>query len=231
MSVRSQTGHYFAQTVFPSSLTQWTDYGIGKINSDLGAGIQLLAATSYNSGDGTATAGYWDATADDMIALSLGAGSVPISGGNVTLASRPPVGDWFKWYLKTNGTTTVFGWKNITTPGAWVNGSMTALSTQPTTFNVIELNSNSNPTNADHEVWRCANAYLSEANIDADLDRAISTLADVFDWRLFSVAGPVEYTGSGSTITSQGGSLSDGDPYQFPGVARIIHHLRQQGIA
>jgi hypothetical protein len=218
MSVRSATGHYFATgSSQPASLTSWTLYGIAKVNADLGASVQLLAAMTFDGGDGTATALYWDATADDMLVLSLDAGT-PIGGGTGTFGSRPPVGDWFKWYKKTNGTTTTAGWKNISNPAAWVNVSCTALNAEIATWNATELTSNSNPCSSDHEVWRCDNGDLSEAAIDADLDLSISALTSVFDWRLFLTSNLVEYTGSGSTLTSQGGSLSNGDSFNsFPG--------------
>lgn len=193
-------------------------YGIAKVNSDLGAIIQLLTAISFEGGDGTATVTYWDGTDDNAYVASVDSGT-PID--SPALPSRPPVGDWFKFYLKTNGTTTEAGWKNLSTPGAWVSQTCTALNgTQATTFNAIEITSNSNPLNSDFEVWRCANGSLAQSVIDADLDKSRTGIAGVFDWRLFSTTNLVEYSGSGSTLTSQGGSLSNGDSWNtFPGDA------------
>jgi hypothetical protein len=223
MSVRSATGHYFAQSISPASLTNWTQFGIAKPNSDLGASVQLLSAMTFDGGDGTATASYWDATANDMLGLSLDAGT-PISGGVATLGSRPPVGTWFAWYLSTNGTTTTLGWYNLDTPTAWVNASCTALNAQIATLNAIEITSNSNPFDSDHEVWRAMDGTTTEAAILADLATNDSSIANLFDFHMIAVGNVVEKSGSGATIVSQGGTLSTGDTYNFPptGPIRII---------
>jgi hypothetical protein len=232
MSVRSQQGHYFASGSEPSTVGVFAYYGIAKINSDLGASVQIVGSTNFDGGvDGAA---FYDDGGDNN---AYNANFLAGSANNVSaLASRPTVGSWFKWYLDSDGTTQRVGWKHI--GGSWVSNTVGALTAgQTTTLNAQSLGSNSNPANMDCACWRAADGPLTQTQYDDDLRLDTSTLADIFDFLLTSTASTPEQSGSGATLTSQGGSLSNGDAYTFEGpaggatVAVIMANRREQGMS
>src|SRR5690606_5844970 len=142
------------------------------------------------------------------------------------LGSRAPTGDWFAFVLDqdTSGGTLRAAWYNLSNPTSWVVQTVTGLtSAQATAFFNQSITSNSNPTNMDLACWRCSNT--PQASLDdylTDLAVNVSVIADVFDYELVDATTWTEHSGSGATAATQGGTLSTGDTYTFPGLPAAI---------
>lgn len=240
MSLRSSTGHLqISNTVAnsaarPTSTVAWSYFGVAKINGDL-SGIGVLVSATFDGGS-DASVFYYDGSDNNAYVANILGGA---ANNIAAFSSRPPVGDWFAFVLDqdSSGGTLRAAWKNLSNPAAWVQQSVTGLtSAQASAFFNQSLTSNSNPISADVACWRCSNTR--KASLDdylTDLANNVSAFADVFDYELVDVSTWIEHSGSGATAATQGGTLSTGDTYTFPGtggvlIPVVINQLRQQGI-
>lgn len=230
MSLRSSTGHLqISNTVAnsaarPASTTTWSYFGVAKINGDL-SGIGVLADATFDGGSDAAV-GYYDGSDNVAYDANILGGA---ANNIAALGSRPPNGDWFAWVLDQNGSggSQRFAWYNLSNPAGWVSQTVTGLtSAQASAFFNQSLTSNSNPVSMDAACWRCSNTV--KASLDdyrTDLATSVSAFADVFDYELVDATTWTEHTGSGATAVTQGGTLTTGDTYTFPGAgsAQLTH--------
>ena len=223
MSLRSSTGHLqISNTVAnsaarPASTTTWGYFGIGKINSNL-SGVGVLVDATFDGGGDAAVAYQNGGDGNAYNANILGG-----SANNLTvMPSRPGPGDWFAFILDqfTSGGNQRFAWYNLSNPAGFVSTTIVGLtSAQAAAFFNQSLTSNSNPTDMDVACWRCTNTPQADLNdYLTDLATNVSSIADVFDFELVDASTWTEHSGSGATAATQGGTLSTGDTYTFPGL-------------
>jgi hypothetical protein len=211
----------------PADTCVFTLYGIAKVNSDL-AGPSVMTDVTYDGG-GDAAVCYTDG-GDNVayVATVLGGAANTIAA----LASRPTSSDsWYMYYLQQNGSgaNLIYGTRIISV-GTWVKNNCVGLTNaQAAAVYNISLNSNSNRGDYDCVTWRAADAILSEAQIVDDLNDGTALHADIWHWEFNGgvVANAVDVLSSGATIATQGGALSDGATYTYPGRGGATSILRQ----
>jgi len=233
MSLRSASGHVIISNISTLGLVstvRWAISGIMKVNADR-ANLGVICDMQFDGG-GDAAACYYDLEGfpggtDVAGAASILAGA-PNTGSPVLQASRPPVGDWFGFFLDqfTDGGNIRFGWINLSAyTGAWnlveVLGLTTAQATAVTNTGVC---SNSNPVDADVTVYRGSNTPLDPDDYLKDLKFPLSRRANLWDYLLLGAgaANWREMAGKGAIATADGGGggHSQGTLYDFPFAGR-----------
>jgi hypothetical protein len=228
MSALGANGHFDitnAASVHPTNILSYTLAALVKIQADL-SNLGVALETSFNGG-ASFDGGYYDGGDNNAYAAKMDAGT-PTSQ---VLASRPGTGVWTILRLDQNGDGGAirFGWYNFSTL-TWTYGTVgTGLALAGLSQYNISVNSNSNPFHGHVRSWRMYNGVISDANLVNDFADGTLLLADVFHYEITgATAGTwTELTGSGATIASQGGSLSVGDSYTYPGRGGSPAILRQ----
>lgn len=210
MSLQSSTGHLFCSSQFAGQQS-CTYMVVSTINSDLGAGSQVIISRNWTGGTDGIVLTYDDGTTNQaQVAWFINGGA----GGfeSVNLASRPTLGKPAGFYWQSSPTTVRGGFKHLDGSTGWVAAQTADPLPGSLTNNTQSISSNTNGSDQSAQCWRCWDALLTEDELSTEIlsDRAVRQRNLVFDFPLDngSITTWPDYSGNGNTAVTQGGTLS-----------------------
>jgi hypothetical protein len=214
MSLRTPPGIQCGSQ-FPTSLFARANATLGKVNSDSGANVQILASYNYDGGV-TGEAFYYDGADDNSYVANFVGG---VANAAVALASRPTIGTWYLFFLEVLGQGAAdqrVGFINVLTSAAVTQTCQALTSAQKSTNNNQSLTSGSNQLAGDFEWWRLYQAGKTNAQWLEEGGTSKSRYSAYADFILPDGTTVSDQSGNGNTWTSQGGANSTGDTYVYP---------------
>lgn len=166
---------------FPTSQTDWTQLWVGTVNSDLGAGLQIIHSQTYLSDDGIVL--YYDNTSNQSsVVWFLDSGGGGFEQG--VFGTRIPLSTLVAVVLRSSSTNVNGAWLNLEDPSAsWVTASTTNPISGQGGNSSMNLSSSSSPGDHTSQIFRGWNGQLTneECATEARSANAVRRFGLLFD--------------------------------------------------
>lgn len=221
----------FVDTQFPSA-TSCTYLVIGKINSDLGAGTQVICSRNWSAAN-EGIVFYYDNSIDQASAVWFTGGGGTFE--QAVLGSRPSTGTLCAFYLKSSSTGVTAGWLDLETAGAsWVSNTTANPISGYGTDNWQSLISNANGADLTAQYWRGWEGELSEDELRTEgySNNAVRRQGIIFDIHLDdgdTTANWPDFSGNGNDAQQQAGTAPT-DATNFAQLKDVVHEWSASGF-